>query len=301
MFNSLVSIYSSLSGNDQALKNALIASLMRKVWKNVVNEPINRFSEPVFYQSGVLTIRVDSPAWAQQLSLLSHSILGKLRQALKDDSIKLEKLKFQVQTEKLKEEKFDLQAEVEKACFQIKLGEEETQLLEGLPQELKQRLTKIVQKKEFYKKEKKDQNAKTCEACGFYHNERGNQCSFCCQAKKTSYFTRVYQLLGKTPWITFSQAKEQIPEIKIEDFNLAKGRCFEQLNQELFLCAMQIKKNQKDDKTREAFRVKIIHYVMLASGKPPQKIFPEEIKKTLPRKWLKVAKESEVFCFDGKS
>lgn len=300
MFNSLVSIYSSLSGNDQALKNALIASLLRKVWKKTVNDPISRFSEPVFYQSGVLTVRVDSPAWAQQLSLLSHSILGKLRQALKDDSIKLEKLKFQIQAEKIKEEKFYLQEEFEKACNQIKLGQEEVQLIGSLPQELGMRLTKIVKKNEFYKKEKKDQNAKSCTECGFYHNERGSQCSFCRQTSQANYFVRVYQLLGKTPWITFSQAKEQVPQIKIEDFNLAKGRCFEQLNQELFLCSMQIKKNQKDDKTRDLFRVKIIQYVMLASGKPPQKIFLEEIKKILPRKWLKAAKESEVFCFDGK-
>ncbi|MGB5952423.1 MAG: DciA family protein, partial [Ornithinimicrobium sp.] len=47
-------------------------------WPTIVGDQVAAHVEPISFAGTVLTVRADSTAWATQLKLLSHSILGRI-------------------------------------------------------------------------------------------------------------------------------------------------------------------------------------------------------------------------------
>ncbi|MEG3638693.1 DUF721 domain-containing protein [Magnetococcus sp. PR-3] len=58
------------------------ASLIWKYWHRAISPHIAQHTEPVRLNKGVLTVRVDSASWAQELSFLKTELLQHLNQAL---------------------------------------------------------------------------------------------------------------------------------------------------------------------------------------------------------------------------
>jgi predicted nucleic acid-binding Zn ribbon protein len=57
-------------------------------WAKVAGEAVARNTRPLKLKYGVLTVAVRSGAWMQELSLLKPVLLQKLKDLIKDDSVK---------------------------------------------------------------------------------------------------------------------------------------------------------------------------------------------------------------------
>lgn len=63
-----------------------------EIWRDCVGAAVARRSEPIALERGELLVRVQSSAWAQELSLLSITLLARLAQA----GIAADKMRFRV-------------------------------------------------------------------------------------------------------------------------------------------------------------------------------------------------------------
>ena len=61
---------------------ATLLAAVQSAWPAAVGEAIAREANPVAERSGVVTVACRSATWAQELDLLSESILGKIRHDL---------------------------------------------------------------------------------------------------------------------------------------------------------------------------------------------------------------------------
>lgn len=57
------------------------------MWKTAVGDAGSRHSKPATLKKNVLTVRVDSPAWMQELTLQKRKILKGLKRSLGKDRI----------------------------------------------------------------------------------------------------------------------------------------------------------------------------------------------------------------------
>ena len=80
-----------------ALKNLIKSNGLQKgldqqravdLWPEVVGETINKNSEPVSVENGVLSIKTKNSAWSQELQLQKPQILEKLNKKLDKKIIK---------------------------------------------------------------------------------------------------------------------------------------------------------------------------------------------------------------------
>nr|CRH08041.1 Conserved protein of unknown function. Zn-ribbon-containing, possibly RNA-binding protein and truncated derivatives [Candidatus Magnetococcus massalia] len=62
--------------------------LIWKYWHQAVTPHIARHTEPVRLSRGVLTVRVDSPTWIQELTFLKPELLERLNRILPKDKVK---------------------------------------------------------------------------------------------------------------------------------------------------------------------------------------------------------------------
>ena len=69
-------------------------ALDRETWREVVGERIARRTKPGSIHASTLTVIVESPVWAQELSLLSEDIIG----ALAGRGLRLEGIRFRIGT-----------------------------------------------------------------------------------------------------------------------------------------------------------------------------------------------------------
>ncbi|WP_130470393.1 DciA family protein [Candidatus Magnetaquicoccus inordinatus] len=70
-------------------------------WYRAVGSTIADHSEPAHLANGVLTIRVDSPVWHQQLHLIKAELLAKLQPLLPDKEIR--DLRFRQETLRMRQ------------------------------------------------------------------------------------------------------------------------------------------------------------------------------------------------------
>lgn len=62
-------------------------SRISAVWPKAVGESIAREASPTSLRGGVLTVACRSGVWAQELTLMSRSLTGKLNDALEEELI----------------------------------------------------------------------------------------------------------------------------------------------------------------------------------------------------------------------
>ncbi len=70
-------------------------------WHRTVGNTIAEHSEPAHLANGVLTVRVDSPVWHQQLHLMKSALLVQVQQALPEQKIRA--LRFRQETLRLRD------------------------------------------------------------------------------------------------------------------------------------------------------------------------------------------------------
>jgi hypothetical protein len=70
-------------------------------WHRAVGNSIAEHSEPAHLASGVLTVRVDSPVWHQQLHLMKNTLLVQVQKVLPDKKIR--ELRFRQETLRLRD------------------------------------------------------------------------------------------------------------------------------------------------------------------------------------------------------
>ena len=65
-----------------ALAPATLLAEVQRVWPQLAGERFARAAEPVSERDGVLTVSCESAVWAQELDLLSESVIEALNEAL---------------------------------------------------------------------------------------------------------------------------------------------------------------------------------------------------------------------------
>ncbi|MCA9633628.1 MAG: DUF721 domain-containing protein [Myxococcales bacterium] len=72
---------SKLASLLKGVEEAHPAGRLRRLWREVVGPRVAARSEAGWLKADVLTVKVASPVWAQELALLSETILARLNQA----------------------------------------------------------------------------------------------------------------------------------------------------------------------------------------------------------------------------
>jgi len=80
-----------LSGTEESTKYLISA-----VWRSIVGEPLCFRTQPVEYCEKKLVVKVPSPTWQKQLTLLQSEIIKRLNELLGSDVAELE---FQIDTQ----------------------------------------------------------------------------------------------------------------------------------------------------------------------------------------------------------
>lgn len=72
---------------DELAPETLLADVQR-VWPEVVGAAIAAEAAPLSERAGVVTVSCSSAVWAQELDLMSPTILGRLNQRLREARVK---------------------------------------------------------------------------------------------------------------------------------------------------------------------------------------------------------------------
>ncbi|OSM06828.1 hypothetical protein MAIT1_00301 [Magnetofaba australis IT-1] len=64
------------------------AHILWRHWHRAITPHIARHTEPVRLSDGVLTVRVDSPSWLQELTFLKPDIIARLNDAMPDARVR---------------------------------------------------------------------------------------------------------------------------------------------------------------------------------------------------------------------
>ncbi|MCB9586323.1 MAG: DUF721 domain-containing protein [Polyangiaceae bacterium] len=83
---------SKLASLLQGVEAAHPGGRLRQLWREVVGPRVAARSEAGWLKGDVLTVKVASPVWAQELALLSEPILARLNEA----GVKVKQLRFRV-------------------------------------------------------------------------------------------------------------------------------------------------------------------------------------------------------------
>jgi hypothetical protein len=256
-----------------ANKNIQESLLLKRAFKEIVNEKIASVTTDLIYKNNVLYVYVKDNVWATQLMQYKHTIFKRAKEivgTIKDVKITVSynpEVEEKIEIKKMKRKQKDitgLLSELE-ACdpkYRIQLK----QIILGSVQE----------------------HAHVCVACGSpIIAKENNFCSLCLSQNKAIRSKDAQNILKETPWIKYEEIDPiQRKNLNYEGFMKEKkfklNRICDIIENEYF----DIKKNQKS-KT-ELFKSKIEELVILKISIEPSELTDQIIENNIPKKWFKL-------------
>lgn len=257
------------------------------LWDKIFGEEIFKNSQPTSIKNGVLFVKAKNPAWAFELSKLKIAMLEKLNQEIGKKTVR--DIKFSTGTLRKKTHRPINTISLDMATADISGGEQKEikRLLDSIYDDsLRLCLQKLLFNAKKLEKTKKDAGWKKCQACSTL-SEGNRLCFFCRLVEQEKKQKKIYALLWETPWLSFAEAKKNIPEITADTYMRCKSKLIDSLYGAISFLSLQLQKNTNSS-LAEDLKNKLLAFIMFKTGLPPSKLTDLIIKtildKNLPTK-----------------
>jgi len=274
--DSLKEILRTQGDESPLLNNAHDQLAIFRLWREVAGKQFSKNAAPVKFYAGVLEVVVSSSVWANQLALFSSEIVKKINRALGAQLV--EKIKFRVGKINAAEN-FVADQPVTSGRRGDQKGTESGRTAE-------ETLTSIMQRRKKIDERDRAGGMVECSICGSLHPKgEGDQCQTCRSGGAQEIIIKIKQLIRKAPWISFQDAKSEIPKARNEDFSKAKREETARLKDETEKLLREIKAEKKDSPKHKRLvsRLKDFAYgsAMLRFSKRPEELDEKILKQAL--------------------
>ena len=247
--------------------------LLKRAFKEIVNEKIASVTTDLVYKNNILTIYVKDNVWATQLMQYKHTILKRAKEIVND----------------IKDVKISVFYTIEKEDNLIPKKKNTTKkdITELLP-EINACDTKYRKQLKNIIMESEKNYEHICVSCGSpILAEANNFCSLCLSKNNAIRATEVQKIIKDTPWIKFneidqSQRKTLSYEYFMQEKKFKTNKIYDIIENEYF----DIVKNKKAN--IEFFKLKIEEFVILKISIEPSELTESIIENSIPKKWFKL-------------
>lgn len=190
-------------------------------WPEMVGPRLAPHCSPQKLQSRTLWVRVRAPVFAQEIMLLQDGILTALGRRF--PRLRLDKLRCQVGV--VVPTLPETGPSVPEDLSAIPLPPSVEYRLERLASEISDEKLRQSFLRAMRQKERKDvwlraQGAMPCQRCGALQERR--LCLSCRQERNRERRRKLFQLLGRQPWISFSEAQMHLKALRQSEFHAAR-------------------------------------------------------------------------------
>lgn len=190
-------------------------------WPELVGPRLAPHCTPNKLHGRSLWLRVRAPVWAQEIMLMQDSILAAL--ARRFPRLRVEQLRCQVGV--VVPNLGEGPAPVPEDLSVIELPRSVEYRLEKLAAEvedpdLRQSFLRALRQKERRDVWLRSQGAMPCQLCGGLQERR--LCLSCRQQRGRERRQKLFQLVGRQPWITYAEAQTHLPALRQSEFHTAR-------------------------------------------------------------------------------
>jgi len=253
------------------VKNLKESLLLKRAYKEIVNEKIVNVTIDLLYKNNTLCIYVKDNVWATQLMQYKHTILKRAKEVVKT----IKDVKILVS--------FDL-APDEQTIKSKKTKKDITNLVQDINNCDSKYRTKI--KKIIINSERNYEHV--CAVCGSpVLSKKTNFCSLCLSQNKAIRKKGIQEILKETPWVKYEEIEQNQKKImNYEGFMQEKKFKINRICDIIEKEYIDIQKNRKPN--TEFFKSKIEELVILKISIEPTELTKENIENNIPKKWFKL-------------
>ena len=190
-------------------------------WPELVGPRLAPYCAPQKLHGRTLWVRVRAPVWSQEIMLLQDSILNAIHKRF--PRLRVEQLRCQVGvvvptfTESPVAVPEDLSAIELPRSVEYRLE----RLAEGVDDpDLRASFLRALRQKERRDVWLRSQGAMPCQLCGVLQDRR--LCIGCRQERDRERRRKLFQLIGRQPWVSFAEAQSHLKALRQSDFHTAR-------------------------------------------------------------------------------
>ena len=190
-------------------------------WPELVGPRLAPHCAPQKLQGRTLWLRVRAPVWSQEIMLLQDSILGAISRRF--PRLRVEQLRCQVGV--VVPNLGEAPAPVPEDLSAIELPRSVEFRLERLAAgvddpDLRASFLRALRQKERRDVWLRSQGAMPCQLCGALQERR--LCLGCRQQRGRERRQKLFQLIGRQPWVTYAEAQLNLPHLRQSEFHTAR-------------------------------------------------------------------------------
>ncbi|MBX3169159.1 MAG: DUF721 domain-containing protein [Candidatus Eremiobacteraeota bacterium] len=206
---------------DLGITQKLARFQIQACWPELVGARLAPHCTPQKLQGRILWLRVRAPVWAQEIMLAQDSILTSL--ARRFPRLRVEQLRCQVgvvvpilgegpapASDELSA--IELPRSVEYRLERLAAGVEDPDLRASFLRALRQKERRDVWLR--------SQGAMPCQLCGALQERR--LCLGCRQQRGRERRQKLFQLIGRQPWVSYAEAQMHLPALRQSEFHTAR-------------------------------------------------------------------------------
>ncbi|MBF0542853.1 MAG: DUF721 domain-containing protein [Candidatus Riflebacteria bacterium] len=240
-------------------------------WKKIVGDETAKNAIPTRISGKRLFLSCSNSQWLHTLIFLKENIVQKVKNQL---GFELNEIKGEVGQIK------DFISKNEKHCFEPPSWEKEEppSIPSEVPQEMKKKIQIIAQKLDARKKWFELNGFHLCEKCqANLIQSSSNICAVCSSQNRENLLIQARSILLETPWISFFQTSQILPELGISDWrnirNELYNECLKIADEYAISVAKQLENDQEiDHEEMENFKAEVIKTIILSHEEIPIKI-----------------------------
>ena len=254
---------------------------LQACWSEMVGESLGKHSAPMRVQGRILWVLTRAPGWSQEMMLQQESILQAISQRFPKLNVRqlrcrVGTLRHQVQ-EPTPPAKQDLRAISLPSSVEYRIQKLAEEIADP---ELRQSMVRALRQKEKRDLWLRQQGALTCSECGALQDQ--SICRGCRQQRGRDRRQKLFQLLGRQPWITYPEAADQIPSLRQGEFHTARRQLLSILLMNFYQERALLTTGQV---LPPGFRHLLLQICMLSTATPWDQLQDKHVRYSLGRTW----------------
>lgn len=250
-------------------------------WGELVGTRLAQHTQPFKMQGRTLVVVTHGPIWSQELMIQQGGILPAIQQRF--PKLKVQGLRCRVGTLRSHGESPPPPPPPE--LTKIPLSPATERRIEELAAQvtdpdLQRSFRRALRQQEKRKLWLRDQGAIECMECRALQELR--VCRGCMQEDRRQRRQRMFQLLGREPWITYQEAAEQIRPLSQGDFHQARRQLLSIQLRNFYVLRADLKEGQA---LPSGLRQLLVEICMLSTATPWDQLQDRHVKFSLGKMW----------------
>lgn len=258
-------------------------------WPEIVGPEMARHSQPQKLQNRCLFVTTSGPVWSQEIMMRQGNILQAL--SIRFSKLKIDNLRCRVGVLRSMPEAQAKEKPVDLSKIQLPASSEHKvrQLADEVQDpDLKKSLLRALRQQEKRNLWLIQQGAIACQNCGALQNLRF--CLGCQQEARREKRQRLFQLLGREPWITAQEVVERLPGVTQSEFHTARKQLLSIWRMGFYNQRDHLKEGQP---LPGGLRQLFVDICMLSTATPWDQLQERHIRFSLGRIWAKAYLEDK--------